>query len=1042
MRDIVRRVMLAAGWLGLLCTFSVAWSAEPPLDAQVAEWLAPGRAAAQAGDYAKAQQLTRAAFERADKVIARDHWARAYLFNDLARWKAASGQHAAALIDAKSAFDIARIAFSGQAQRIAYFALDLGVLSFREGDCAAAREVLSASLDSAVGSSLRNELALALARVLWATGDVPRAREVARSIEAVPEAQLVIALLDIDAGQHARARLQLDHYRKAQSLGSDLGRWPEGYLEAELSYALATGDLGNALQRAQAFVARAQAQADPRLLAAAHHRHGQVLSLMGRFAEAERAFATAQRGIEGPAGEAATLASNVYHDLAWTYRLVGDYPRSEYYFERALTSAAQCSGSFDQMPILMRRERAMLRMDQGKFSEALADVDAAGKALGTLAQDTRVLRGLLLATRSFVLDKLGERAEAASTMRAALDLIRAAEGATSINLPLGQLHLAELALRSKDLATARQLAAAAMGILDARNAESIWGTGGALSIRAATHQRTPAAYWSDAQRFLGVIERSLAGTGVPSSANQSEIQLARLQTERLLAYLPSDFSQRLPLLGRLLQVPHVSDATASVQIAALEASSIADDTRQLVRRRGELLERAQALRTALMFAQQRGQSDPAAVVQLTTLMEQLAQTDAALLRSSPEVAGQLLQRSIDVAEVQKRLRPREALLIQVVGETAVHAMLVLADRLVFRTTPLSRDELRADVQRLRLALDLSLPPAERRPFNPARAHAIYRAALGAFDGELRQIDELIAIADDALQSIPWSVLVDRLDGEGLPESFVVDRLAVTTMPSMQSFVALRDAPARARAARPFVAFADPRMDTFREAARGASARGGIAALPLAIVSTLPELPDTAREALRMATLLGASRRDVYLAERATERAVRAADLSQYRIVTFATHGLMAGEAPGLTEPALVLTREGGSDGTPEDDGLLTASEIAQLTVRADLVVLSACNTGRIDPAQGVRGISGLARGFFAAGGRALLLSHWSVASESTALLLAKVVEVKSADPRLGNAAALRRAMLWMKGADAPVDFRAPEFWGAFVVVGENFSPDT
>lgn len=89
-------------------------------------------------------------------------------------------------------------------------------------------------------------------------------------------------------------------------------------------------------------------------------------------------------------------------------------------------------------------------------------------------------------------------------------------------------------------------------------------------------------------------------------------------------------------------------------------------------------------------------------------------------------------------------------------------------------------------------------------------------------------------------------------------------------------------------------------------------------------------------------------------------------LADYRVISFATHGLVTGELKGLPEPALVLTPP--AEGTAADDGLLTASEIAQLDLRADWVVLSACKTAA-GGEPGAEGLSGLAKAFFYAGSR-------------------------------------------------------------------------
>jgi len=202
------------------------------------------------------------------------------------------------------------------------------------------------------------------------------------------------------------------------------------------------------------------------------------------------------------------------------------------------------------------------------------------------------------------------------------------------------------------------------------------------------------------------------------------------------------------------------------------------------------------------------------------------------------------------------------------------------------------------------------------------------------------------------------------------------------------------------------------------------------------------LPETADELCLVAHASGADPDNVYLGERASEKIVKALStdgkLSRARVVHFATHGLLAGETEILTgskaEPALLLTPP--ELASEEDDGLLTASEIAQLKFDADWVVLSACNTAAGDSdQQGVEALSGLARAFFYAGARALLVSHWAVNSEATVHLITKSFDELKADPKIGRAEATRRSMLRLIGRGG--GYAHPSIWAPFVVVGEG-----
>ena len=169
-----------------------------------------------------------------------------------------------------------------------------------------------------------------------------------------------------------------------------------------------------------------------------------------------------------------------------------------------------------------------------------------------------------------------------------------------------------------------------------------------------------------------------------------------------------------------------------------------------------------------------------------------------------------------------------------------------------------------------------------------------------------------------------------------------------------------------------------------------------------------------------------------LGAQATEKRVRSTDLSQYRVVAFATHGLLPGELKCKGEPALALTPP--ATGSADEDGLLDAGEVAQLKLDADWVVLSACNTAAPDGGLGGQSLSGLARAFFYAGARSLLVSHWAVASQPTVILTTTLFEAYTRDGALGRAAALRAAQAKLQGDPATSH---PAFWAPFVLVGDG-----
>ena len=178
-----------------------------------------------------------------------------------------------------------------------------------------------------------------------------------------------------------------------------------------------------------------------------------------------------------------------------------------------------------------------------------------------------------------------------------------------------------------------------------------------------------------------------------------------------------------------------------------------------------------------------------------------------------------------------------------------------------------------------------------------------------------------------------------------------------------------------------------------------------------------------------------------MGERASEEAVKSLDLTPYKVISFATHGLVPGDLNGLTQPALALSSPKVTGG--KDDGLLTMGEILGLKLDADWAVLSACNTAAAD-GRGAEAVSGLGRAFFYAGARALLVSNWPVHSAATAHLMTDLFKRQATDPTLARAEALRRTRLGMIeggvntiGGKAVFSYAHPIFWAPFTLVGDG-----
>ena len=279
---------------------------------------------------------------------------------------------------------------------------------------------------------------------------------------------------------------------------------------------------------------------------------------------------------------------------------------------------------------------------------------------------------------------------------------------------------------------------------------------------------------------------------------------------------------------------------------------------------------------------------------------------------------------------------------------------------------------------------------------------------------------------------------------------------MTVVPSAGALRTLRRLPAVAGKRDMMIGFGDPvfskaqaaeavqadeaparrRIDHPRHAAASDASSPQLDGVDSANLAQLPRLPDTADELKSIALALEVDPSKVLnLGVKANEQTVKTTDLSKYKILVFATHGLVPGELDGLTQPALALSAPdvAGVDG----DGILTMEEILALKLNADWVVLSACNTGT-GAGAGAEAASGLGRAFFYAGTRALLVTNWSVHSQSARELTTDLFRRQAADPKLtrgggvaaGDGRADRRRRLQGRAGQDRLHLRASAVLGA------------
>lgn len=301
--------------------------------------------------------------------------------------------------------------------------------------------------------------------------------------------------------------------------------------------------------------------------------------------------------------------------------------------------------------------------------------------------------------------------------------------------------------------------------------------------------------------------------------------------------------------------------------------------------------------------------------------------------------------------------------------------------------------------------------------------------------------EIIFVPDDVLFVLPFELF----SPEASKGKFIFLQKATTYYPSAISFRLARTASHQSNWQEAFLGIADPitspedeRFEvvgalnsTVQDASNQSQSQEDAKRSPdpdrlKARGFLFERLPGTAVEVQSIASLLRARNEtvDVRSGASATKSQLLDTDLSKFRFLHFATHGVLPVDT-GIKEPSLVLSY----DGVSPSHMFLSMSEIISLKLRSESVVLSACNTGsgKISRAEGVMS---LGRAFLAAGASSVTVSLWQVSDASTAVLMKKYYEGLLEGKKKSDAMALARSAVYESGANDPL------FWAPFIVIGE------
>ncbi|MCM3905978.1 MAG: CHAT domain-containing protein [Pyrinomonadaceae bacterium] len=462
--------------------------------------------------------------------------------------------------------------------------------------------------------------------------------------------------------------------------------------------------------------------------------------------------------------------------------------------------------------------------------------------------------------------------------------------------------------------------------------------------------------------------------------------------------------------------------------------------------------------------------------EVSQLETDLERAQAAIRKNSPHYAALTQPQPLKLKEIQAQLDADTLLLEYALGEHRSYLWAITRDSLASYELPKEEQIKQSALQVYEL---LTARSVNKRGETALRRRERITEAEAKLPGAAQQLSQtllapvaaqlgtkrLVIVADGALQYIPFAMLPDpsvvsgqlsvaknngtRTTGFGQP---LIVNHELVSLPSA-SVLAIQRAELAGRQPAPkmLAVIADPVFDrsdvrfttpatepndkaqaqtiAFNDArsiehlAEKADDKSGTTTRRLVI----PRLPFTRLEATRLLALVPASSSLSAMDFQANRDTVLRPELGQYRYVHFATHGVLDSERPGLSSLVLSTVDD---QGKPQD-GFLRANDIFNLKLPAELVVLSACQTGLGKEIKG-EGLVGLTRGFMYAGAARVVVSLWNVNDKATADLMAKFYE-KMLKEGARPAAALRAAQaeMWKQK-----QWRSPYYWAAFTMQGE------
>ncbi|HEX3994335.1 MAG TPA: CHAT domain-containing protein, partial [Acetobacteraceae bacterium] len=455
-------------------------------------------------------------------------------------------------------------------------------------------------------------------------------------------------------------------------------------------------------------------------------------------------------------------------------------------------------------------------------------------------------------------------------------------------------------------------------------------------------------------------------------------------------------------------------------------------------------------RDAIAAARQQGAPAPGGLSQaqidqqIADAQTAVANADSALQSAAPNY-GQLVQQVVPAADVIAALHPHEAFVAITLSEHGGWVFLLrsgnAAGAITVAPVPGGTENMAKLVRQVRAGIELTASGLPK--FDIEGAQTLYTDTLGGVAQSLDGVTALVVAPDGPLLSLPFGVLLTGpADAASLASApWLVRKFAVADVPAAANFVSLRKIAGTSRASRPWFGFGNFRPITLAQAER--SFPGGTCADSARLLAGLPALPYTVKELDAARQIMGAGTSDELLGPAFTADAVQRMPLKDYRTLQFSTHALLPAELRCQDQPAIITSAPPGA--VDASGAMLTTDRILGLNLDADLVILSACNSGGPGGSTAGESLSGLARAFFYAGARSMLVTHWSVNDQAAAYLVSDTLRRMQTKGGTGVAEAMREAELSLldaavKAGGSPAAH--PFFWAPFAVIGDGGAAPT